>query len=99
MKLALAGVPPPGGAIWKSLVKLLTAPVGREPGMVTVCGLALRTTGAPLTSPRTSWVVLVPLLTIQKGLLADAVIPHGFTISGSRIAARPGASEIRFVCR
>src|ERR1041385_8339234 len=36
-----------------------TAPVGKPPGMVTVCGLVLSTTGAPPTSPRISWVVQI----------------------------------------
>ncbi len=38
---------------------LATVPVGNPPGMVTVCGLGLRTTGAPETSPRISCVVPV----------------------------------------
>src|ERR1044071_4551095 len=58
-----------------------------------VCGLALRTTGAPPTSPLTNWVVLVPLFTIQNGLLLLAAIPHGFTRSGSSTGAIPGISE------
>src|ERR1044072_8472930 len=46
---------------------LETVPVGSPPGIVTVCGLALRTTGEPDgTSPRMSCVVLVPLLATQK---------------------------------
>src|SRR5438445_342095 len=87
----------PGGVKTKSEVVLATAPVGRLPGMVIVCGLVLSTTGAPPTSPRTSCTVLVLLLTIQKGLLAVAVTPHGLTSSGSRTGARPGTSEIKFV--
>src|SRR4051812_11471137 len=79
---------------------LVTVPVGKPPGMVTVCGLALSTTGEPDgTSPRTSCVVLVPLLATQKGLLAVAVIPQGFTSSGSSTGARPGMSEINVVSR
>src|SRR3954469_17112895 len=79
---------------------LATVPVGRPPGIVTVCGLALRTTGAPDgTSPRMSCVVLVPLLATQKGLLPVSVMPHGLTRSGSSTGARPGMSEIRFVWR
>src|SRR3954467_7932083 len=78
---------------------LATVPVGRPPGIVTVCGLALRTTGAPPTSPRMSCVVLVPLLATQKGLLAVNVMPQGLTSSGSRTGARPGMSERRFVYR
>src|SRR5256885_11225284 len=57
----------PYTTLFRSEVELPTAPVGRPPGMVIVCGFGLSTTGAPLTSPRTSCVVLVPLLTIQKG--------------------------------
>src|SRR5438045_2674565 len=79
MKFAAAGAPPPGGMIWKSFVEFATAPVGSPPGITTVCGLGLSTTGAPPTSPRISWVVLVPLFTTQKGLLPRDVIPHGFT--------------------
>src|SRR5437764_11429022 len=58
---------------------LLTVPVGRPPGMVIVCGAALRTTGAPPTSPRMSCDVLVPLLATQNGLLAVIEMPQGFT--------------------
>src|SRR5688572_18959556 len=75
-----------------------TVPVGRPPGMVTVCGLGLRTTGAPATSPRINWVVLVPLFATQNGLVAADEIPHGFTRSGSSTGASPAESEIRFVC-
>src|ERR1044072_6462214 len=47
-----------------------TGPVGRPPGMCTVCGLGLSTTGPALgVSPRMSCVLLVPLLATQKGLL------------------------------
>src|SRR6185503_1067173 len=57
-----------------------TVPVGRPPGMVTVCGDAFNTNGEPLgTSPRSSCVVLVPLLATQNGLDAVSEIPHGFT--------------------
>src|SRR3954468_19475677 len=59
-----------------------TVPVGNPPGMVIVCGLAFKTTGAPPTSPRMSWVVLVPLFATQNGLDAVIEIPHGFTKSG-----------------
>src|SRR5438067_9201595 len=84
----------------KSVVEgLATVPVGSPPGMVMVCGLGFRTTGAPPTSPRTSCEVLVPLFATQKGLLAVAVTPHGFTRSRSSTGARPGISERRFVCR
>src|SRR3954469_8083067 len=68
----------------KSVVEgLETVPVGKPPGIVTVCGLALRTTGAPPTSPRMSCVVLVALLATQKGLLLVIEMPHGLTRSGS----------------
>jgi hypothetical protein len=93
MKDAAAGVPPPGGVILKSLVELRTTPVGNPPGILTVWGLVLRTTGAPLTSPLTNWVVLVALFEIQKGLLLLAAIPHGLTSNGSSTGARPGMSE------
>src|SRR5438046_1590660 len=82
MKLAAAGMPPPGGVIWKSIVVFATTPVGRPPGMFTVDGLGLSTTGVPLTSPLISWVVVVPLFATQKGLVPRTVIPHGFTSSG-----------------
>src|SRR3954471_10914256 len=78
---------------------LETVPVGSPPGMVTVCGLALSTTGAPPTSPRMSCVVLVPLLATQKGLLAVIEMPHGLTRSGSSTGARPAMSETRFFWR
>src|SRR5256714_5736861 len=79
---------------------LATVPVGNPPGIVTVCGLALSTTGEPDgTSPRMSCVVLVPLLETQKGLLEVAVMPHGLTRSGSSTGANPGMSVTRFVCR
>src|SRR3954468_11230189 len=78
---------------------LETVPVGRPPGMVTVCGLGVRATGAPPTSPRMSCVVRVPLLATQKGLDEVAVMPHGLTSSGSRTGASPGVSEMRLVCR
>src|SRR2546423_2045360 len=78
---------------------LATVPVGKPPGIVTVCGLALRTTGAPPTSPRMSCAVLVPLLATQKGLLAVIEMPHGLTMSGSSTGARPAMSEMRLVCR
>src|SRR5437588_3616053 len=99
MKREAPSTPPPGGGIWKSLVELPTAPVGRPPGMLIVCGLALRTTGAPPTSPFTSCVVLVPLLAIQKGLVPLNVIPQQFTSNGSRTGASPGISEINVVSR
>src|SRR4051795_13459913 len=60
---------------------LETVPVGSPPGIVTVCGLALSTTGAPPTSPRMSCVVLVPLLATQKGLLPVIEMPQGLTRS------------------
>src|SRR5215210_751593 len=69
---------------------LATVPVGNPPGMVTVGMPALRTTGAPPTSPRMSCDVLVPLLATQKGLLAVIEMPQGLTSSGSRTGARPG---------
>src|SRR5204862_6375996 len=72
---------------------LATVPVGRPPGIVTVGMPALRTTGAPPTSPRMSCVVLVPSLATQKGLLPVIEMPHGLTSSGSRTKASPGASE------
>src|SRR6185436_1843544 len=79
---------------------LETVPVGRVPGMVTVCGLALSTTGAPDgTSPRMSWVVLVPLLATQKGLLPVIEMPQGLTSNGSRTGASPGESESKLVWR
>src|SRR5688572_21638321 len=76
-----------------------TVPVGRPPGMVMVCGLGLRTTGAPLTSPRINWVVLVPLFATQNGLEPVFEIPHGLTSSGSSTGASPGESESKFVWR
>src|SRR2546423_7537930 len=78
-----------------------TVPVGSPglPGMVMVCGAALRTTGAPPTSPRMSCDVLVPLLATQKGLLELIEMPQGLTSSGSSTGARPGMSERRLVCR
>src|SRR5437667_12458706 len=82
IKSAGAGLPA-GGATTKSLVALATAPVGRPPGMVIVCGLALRTTGLPETSPLMSCVVVVPLFATQKGLVPRVVIPHGLTSRGS----------------
>src|ERR1700754_2453280 len=79
---------------------LETVPVGRPPGIVTVCGLALRTTGEPDgTSPRMSCVVLVPLLATQKGLDPVIEMPQGLTRSGSSTGAKPGMSVRRFVCR
>src|ERR1043166_9106246 len=81
---ALQGGEAHGPGSTKSVAEgLATVPVGRPPGIDTVCGLALRTTGAPPTSPRMSCVVLVPLLATQKGLLTVAVMPQGLTISGS----------------
>src|SRR3954468_7653052 len=78
---------------------LETVPVGNPPGMVTVCGFALRTTGAPPTSPRMSCVVLVPLFATQNGLEGVAVMPHGLTSNGSSTGANPGESVRRFVWR
>src|ERR1043165_1663281 len=79
---------------------LETVPVGRPPGIVTVGMPPLSTTGEPDgTSPRMSWVVLVPLLATQNGLLPVIEMPHGLTRSGSSTGERPGMSEIRFVCR
>jgi hypothetical protein len=79
-------------------VGFATVPVGSPPGMVMVWGLAFRTTGLPAGwSPRMSCVVLVPLLEIQKGLLAVAEMPHGLTRRGSSTGAKPGRSEIKFV--
>src|ERR1041384_1288068 len=80
---------------------LATVPVGRPglPGIVTVCGLALSTTGAPPTSPFINCVVLVPLLATQNGLLAVIEMPHGLTSSGSSTGARPATSETKFVWR
>src|SRR5688572_30555343 len=78
-------------------VGLATVPVGRPPGMVTVCRLGFKTTGLPPTSPRNSCVVLVPLLATQKGLEAVFEMPHGLTSSGSRTRATPGESETKLV--
>src|SRR6267143_91955 len=83
----------------KSLPPLKTMPVGSPPGMVIVCKPALRTNGLPDTSPLKSCVVLVPLLAIQKGLLADVVMPQGLTSRGSWMNPRPGISETKFVWR
>src|SRR3954468_10427129 len=47
---------------------LATVPVGKPPWTVMVLGEGLSTTGAPLTSPRMSWLVLVPLFATQNGL-------------------------------
>src|ERR1700749_5078137 len=66
----------------KSVVEgLATVPVGSPPGIVTVCvpGRGFSTTGAPLTSPRMSCAVLVPLLATQKGLLLVIEMPQGLT--------------------
>src|SRR3954447_26742450 len=76
-----------------------TVPVGSPPGIVTVWGFALRTTGDPPTSPRISWAVLVPLFAAQNGLEDVMEIPHGLTSNGSRTGAKPGESLRRFVCR
>src|SRR4051812_8342479 len=76
-----------------------TVPVGSPPGIVTVGMLGFSTTGAPPTSPRISWVVLVPLFATQNGLEAVAVMPHGLTSNGSSTGANPGESVIRFVWR
>src|SRR5688572_11932918 len=76
-----------------------TVPVGSPPGMVTVDMPGFSTTGAPPTSPRMSWVVLVPLFATQKGLVAPIEMPHGFTRSGSSTGASPGESESKFVWR
>src|SRR5258708_39852208 len=78
---------------------LVTVPVGKPPGIVTVCGLALSTNGLPDTSPLRSWLVKVPLFATQNGLDAVAVTPHGLTRSGSSNGERPGMSETKFVCR
>ena len=80
-------------------VDLGLAPVRvyNPPGMFIVFGLVLRTTGLDETSPRTSCVVLVPLLEIQNGLDAVFEIPQGFTMSGSRTSATPGESEMKLV--
>src|SRR6188768_186242 len=65
-----------------------TVPVGSPPGMVTVCGLGFSTTGAPLgTSPRMSWVVLVPSFATQNGLDAVIEMPQGLTSNGSSTGA------------
>src|ERR1043166_7713387 len=73
-----------------------TVPVGNPPGMVTVCGLGLRTRGAPDgTSPRMSWVVLVPLLETQNGLDPVSDMPQGLTSKGSSTNPKPGMSEIK----
>src|SRR4051794_15705813 len=95
MKFAAAAAPPPGGVIRKSVVLVFaTMPVGAEPGILTVCGLGLSVSGVLPTSPRTSCVVLVALLTIQNGLALRTVIPHGFANKGSSTGAMPGMSEI-----
>ena len=94
IKDAAAGVPPPGGVIWKSLVELRTTPVGNPPGIFIVCGLELRTNGEPATSPLSNWAVLVPLFETQNGLLALAAIPHGFTSNGSSTGAKPGTARL-----
>src|SRR5689334_4198486 len=74
----------------KSVVVLATVPVGRPglPGMSIVCGFALRTTGAPPTSPRINCVVLVALLETQKGLVAVIEMPQGLTSNGSKTGAK-----------
>src|ERR687884_232094 len=103
MKLAGAGVGVgvgvAGGGVTKSVVVLPTAPVGRAPGMLMVCGFALSTTGPAPFGSRTSCVVLDLLLATQKGLVFLNVRPHGLVSSGSSTGARPGTSEMRFVCR
>src|SRR5207249_912672 len=78
---------------------LAIVPVGRLPGMSTVCGLPFSTNGLPDTSPLRSCAVLVRLLATQKGLLAVIEMPHGLTSSGSWMGAKPGISETRFVWR
>src|SRR5688572_7689860 len=99
-KLAPHGAAAHGPGRTNSVATLLaTVPVGSPPGMVTVCGFGLRTTGAPPTSPRMSCVVLVPLLATQKGLVAVSDSPHGLTSRGSRTGATPGESEMRLVWR
>src|SRR5687768_11200016 len=99
-KLAPHGAAAHGPGRTNSVATLLaTVPVGSPPGMVTVCGFGLRTTGAPPTSPRMSCVVLVPLLATQKGLEAVSESPHGLTSSGSRTGARPGTSVMSVVRR
>ena len=70
---------------------MLFLPTGEERN-----DLPLRTTGAPPTSPRMSWVVLVPLLETQKGLEAVIDMPQGLTSNGSRTKPKPGMSEIKF---
>src|SRR5215212_4501891 len=61
---------------------LATVPVGRPPGMVTVCGFGLSVAGMLLVSLM-SCVVLVPFLAPQKGLDAVSEMPHGLTSSWS----------------
>src|SRR4051794_25356083 len=95
-KSALHGAAAHAPGSTKSVVEgLATVPVGSPPGIVTVGIPALRTTGAPATSPRMSCDVLVPLLATQKGLFEVAVKPHGFTSSGSSTGERPGISDKR----
>jgi hypothetical protein len=100
-KTALQGAEAHAPGRTKSVAEgLLTVPVGKPPGIVTVCGLALSTNGLPDTSPRKSWVVLVPpLFATQNGLDEVAVTPHGLTSSGSSNGDKPGMSETKFVCR
>src|SRR5258705_6531996 len=74
---------------------LATVPVGSPPGMVTKGMPGWLTNGLPLTSPRNSPAVLVPLLETQKGLDAVFETPHGLTSRGSRTGATPGESEIK----
>src|SRR2546425_9107535 len=78
----------------KSVIDVVvTAPVGKLPGIVMVAGLGLRTNGLPDTSPLKSWLVPVPLFATQNGLDAVAVTPQGFTSNGSRSGASPGTSD------
>src|SRR5262249_41181471 len=87
------------GSTKSVVLPLFTVPVGSPPGRVTTGRAATGTTGLPPTSPENSVEVLVTLLESQKGLAPVALIPHGFTIKGSWMAATPGASETKFVWR
>src|ERR1044072_4578333 len=97
MKFAAAGEPPPGGVIWKSDVEFPTVAVGRPPGILTVCGVALRRiVPAPFGSMMVC-VVLVLLLATHEALVPRTVNPQGLTSSGSRTGASPGISDSRVV--
>ena len=81
-----AGLSVPGTT--KSVVSLLTWPVGAPPGVLTT--RPSDDTGVLPTAPVCSVLTSLPLSETQIGVLAPRDMPQAFTTLGLTVAAFPG---------